>query len=138
MVMKHAYGPDMIRRFLKYELDRYLRARGGDVLPEQPLERVEDQPYIYYRKGSLVMYRLQDEIGEDRVNGALRRLLRLYAFRGPALPDDGGPRHRAPLGGAGRQAAADHRPVREDHPLRHQDHPARSPAAAPTAATTSP
>src|SRR5476651_2088059 len=35
MVMKHMYGPDMIRKFLKYELDRYLRARGGDILPEQ-------------------------------------------------------------------------------------------------------
>jgi aminopeptidase N len=86
MVMKHMYGPDMIRRFLKYELDRYLRARGGDPLPEQPLEQVEDQGYIHYRKGSLVMYRLQDEIGEDAVNRALRRLLAQYAFKGPPYP----------------------------------------------------
>ena len=86
MVMKHMYGPDMIRRFLKYELDRYLRARGGDILPEQPLERVENQPYIHYRKGALVMYRLQDEIGEDAVNRALRRLLAQYAFKGPPYP----------------------------------------------------
>ncbi len=86
MVMKHMYGPDMIRRFLKYELDRYLRARGGGVLPEQPLERVEDQAYIHYRKGSLVMYRLQDEIGEDAVNAALRDLLVKYAFKGPPYP----------------------------------------------------
>ena len=27
MVMKHLYGPDKIRRFLKYELDNYLRSR---------------------------------------------------------------------------------------------------------------
>ena len=86
MVMKHMYGPDMIRRFLKYELDRYLRARGGDVLPEQQLERVEDQPYIHYRKGSLVMYRLQDELGEEAVNAALRDLLTKYAFKGPPYP----------------------------------------------------
>ena len=86
MVMKHMYGPDMIRRFLKYELDRYLRARGGDPLPEQPLERVENQAYIHYRKGSLVMYRLQDELGEDAVNRALRRLLAQYAFKGPPYP----------------------------------------------------
>ena len=86
MVMKHMYGPDMIRRFLKYELDRYLTARGSDVLPEQPLEKVEDQAYIHYRKGSLVMYRLQDEIGEDKVNAALRSLLAKYAFRGPPYP----------------------------------------------------
>ncbi len=83
MVMKHMYGPDMIRKFLKFELDRYLRSRGGDPLPEQPLARVEEQPYIYYRKGSLVMYRLQDEIGEDAVNRALRRLIAQFAFKGP-------------------------------------------------------
>jgi aminopeptidase N len=86
MVMKHMYGPDMIRRFLKYELDRYLSARGSDVLPEQPLATVEDQPYIHYRKGSLVMYRLQDEIGEDKVDAALRMLLAKYAFKGAPYP----------------------------------------------------
>ena len=86
MVMKHMYGPDMIRRFLKYELDRYLRARGAGALPEQPLEQVEEQPYVYYNKASLVMYRLQDEIGEDAVNRALRSLLAKYAFKGPPYP----------------------------------------------------
>ena len=86
MVMKHMYGPDMMRKFLKYELDSYLRARGGDILEEQPLERVENQPYIHYRKGSLVMYRLQAEIGEAAVDRALRHLLHDYAFKGPPYP----------------------------------------------------
>ncbi|HEY1750182.1 MAG TPA: M1 family aminopeptidase [Caulobacteraceae bacterium] len=86
MVMKHMYGPNMMRKFLKFELDSYLRARGGDVLQEQPLERVENQQYIHYRKGSLVMYRLQDEIGEDAVNRALRHLLHDFAFKGPPYP----------------------------------------------------
>ena len=86
MIMKHMYGPDMMRRFLKFELDSYLKARGGAVKAELPLERVEDQPYIYYRKGSLVMYRLQDQIGEDAVNRALRQLLHDYAFKGPPYP----------------------------------------------------
>ncbi|HEX4098750.1 MAG TPA: ABC transporter permease subunit, partial [Caulobacteraceae bacterium] len=86
MVMKHMYGPDMIRRFLKYELNYYLAARGSDVLPEQPLETVENQPYIHYNKGGLVMYRLQDEIGEDKVDAALRMLLAKYAFKGPPYP----------------------------------------------------
>jgi ABC-2 type transport system permease protein len=86
MVMKHMYGPYMMRKFLKFELDNYLRSRAGDVLEEEPLERVEEQPYIYYNKGSLVMYRLQDEIGEDVVNRALRHLLRDFAFKGPPYP----------------------------------------------------
>jgi ABC-2 type transport system permease protein len=85
-VMRRLYGPDMIRKFLKFELDNYLRARGGEVVEEQPLARVENQPYIHYRKGSLVMYRLAEEIGEDAVNRALRRLLSQYAFKGAPYP----------------------------------------------------
>ncbi len=86
MVMKHMYGPDMMRKFLKFELDSYLKGRGGDVLEEEPLEKVENQAYIHYRKGSLVMYRLQDEIGEDAVNRALRHLLHDFAFKGAPYP----------------------------------------------------
>ncbi len=86
MVMKRLYGPDMIRKFLKFELDSYLRARGGEVLEELPLARVENQGYIHYRKGSLVMYRLADEIGEAAVNRALRRVLARYAFKGAPYP----------------------------------------------------
>ena len=86
MAMKHLYGPDQIRKFLKFELDSYLRSRGAEAVEELPLERVEDQGYIHYRKGSLVMYRLQDEVGEAAVNRALRHLLHDYAFKGPPYP----------------------------------------------------
>ncbi len=87
MVMKHMYGPDMIRKFLKYELDSYLKARGGEAIEELPLERVEGQGYIHYRKGSLVMYRLQDELGEEAVNKALRKYLAAHAFKAAPYPD---------------------------------------------------
>jgi len=86
MVMKHMYGEDQIRKFLKFELDRYLRARGGEVIEELPLARVENQGYIHYRKGSLVMYRLQREIGEDAVNRALRKVIADHAFKGAPYP----------------------------------------------------
>ena len=86
MAMKHLYGDDQIRRFLKFELDNYLRSRGGEAVEELPLDRVEDQGYIHYRKGSLVMYRLQDELGEAAVNAALRHLLKDYAFKGAPYP----------------------------------------------------
>jgi aminopeptidase N len=76
----------MMRKFLKFELDSYLKARGGEVIEEEPLERVEGQGYIRYRKGSLVMYRLQDEIGEEAVNRALRQLIHDFAFKGPPYP----------------------------------------------------
>ncbi|MFL6843984.1 MAG: M1 family aminopeptidase [Allosphingosinicella sp.] len=86
MVMKHRYGEDKIRRFLKYELDNYLRNRGTELVEELPLERVEDQQYIHYRKGSLVMYLLQDRLGEDAVNRALRTILDKYKFKGAPYP----------------------------------------------------
>jgi aminopeptidase N len=82
MVMKHLYGPDKIRRFLKYELDLYLSNRKGEVVEELPLERVENQGYIHYRKGSLVMYLLQERLGEDAVNRALARFDARFKFKG--------------------------------------------------------
>ena len=82
MVMEKMYGPDKIRRFLKYELDSYLRGRGTERTEELPLERVENQQYIHYRKGAVVMYLLRDQIGEEAVNRALSQLLQRYAFKG--------------------------------------------------------
>jgi aminopeptidase N len=87
MVMEQMYGPEQIRKFLKYELDRYLRARGGEVLEELPLARVENQPYIHYQKGGLALYLLKDEIGADNVNAALRGLLDEFAFKPAPYPN---------------------------------------------------
>ncbi|MES2320273.1 MAG: M1 family aminopeptidase [Pseudomonadota bacterium] len=81
MVMEKEYGRDKLRRFLRYELDRYLRDRGGELIEEQPLYRVENQQYVHYRKGSLIFYRLRDEIGEAALNRALKRFLQDKGFQ---------------------------------------------------------
>lgn len=86
MVMERKYGRDQIRRFLKQELDGYLRARGSERLEELPLMRVENQQYIHYQKGGLVLYLLRDQIGEQAVNRALRRVLAQYAFKSAPYP----------------------------------------------------
>lgn len=86
LVMEEIYGPDQVRRFLRSELDNYLRSRGGEIIEELPLMRVENQAYIHYRKGAVAMYFLRNELGEEVVNGALRRLLNEYAFRGAPYP----------------------------------------------------
>ena len=75
MVMEKEYGRDKMRQFLRYELDGYLRQRGGERIEELPLNRVEGQQYIHYQKGSLIFYRLRDEIGEEALNRALKRYL---------------------------------------------------------------
>jgi aminopeptidase N len=83
MVMKHVYGPDKIRRFLKYELDSYLRSRQNEAVEEVPLERVENQQYIHYRKGAVAMYLLQERLGEAAVDRALSLFLAKWRFKGP-------------------------------------------------------
>ncbi|MGV7208470.1 ABC transporter permease/M1 family aminopeptidase [Oxalobacteraceae bacterium A2-2] len=75
MVMKKNYGPAKMRRFLQYDLDNYLIGRATERKKELPLADNEDQNYIQYRKGALAMYQLQDILGEDKVNAALRGLL---------------------------------------------------------------
>jgi aminopeptidase N/ABC-type transport system involved in multi-copper enzyme maturation permease subunit len=86
MVMEKLYGRDQIRRFLKYELDQYLRSRGGELIEELPLARVENQGYIHYQKGALTMYWLKEVVGQAVVDRALKRLLEQYAFKAAPYP----------------------------------------------------
>ena len=86
LVMERLYGHEHIRKFLKNELDQYLRNRGTEAIEELPLERVEDQPYIHYRKGALVMYWLKESVGEAAVDAALRKFLARYAFKAAPYP----------------------------------------------------
>ena len=80
LIMEQKYGKDQIRKFLKFELDNYLSARAGDAEGELPLYRVENQQYIHYNKGSVIMYALKDYLGEDVVNRSLRRLIALRQY----------------------------------------------------------
>jgi ABC-2 type transport system permease protein len=87
MVMKHRYGPQSIRKFLRYEVDGYLRGRAQERNEEEPLFKVDvNQGYIHYNKGALVMYAIQDYIGEDKVSQALADFTKTYAFKGPPYP----------------------------------------------------
>ena len=83
MVMEKEYGREHMRRFLKYELDEYLSGRGGEIIEELPLMRVENQQYIHYNKGSLIFYRLREAIGEEKLNRALAAFVRDKAFQQP-------------------------------------------------------
>jgi ABC-type transport system involved in multi-copper enzyme maturation permease subunit len=83
MVQEKEYGPEMMRRFLRYELDAYLQGRGGEVIEELPLFLVENQGYIHYRKGSLVTYAMRDYMGEEAFNRAMSRYVEAVRFSGP-------------------------------------------------------
>ncbi|HEU4451988.1 MAG TPA: M1 family aminopeptidase, partial [Longimicrobium sp.] len=86
MLMK-LRGEAEVRRALQYLLDRYLGGRSGyGPAGEPPLARVETQQWVTYHKGAHAMYLLQVRLGEERVNRALRDLLRRYRFRGAPYP----------------------------------------------------
>ncbi|MDF1768005.1 M1 family aminopeptidase [Maricaulis sp.] len=105
MIMRQEYGEDHMRRFLKFELDSYLSARGSEAIEELPLYRVENQPYVHYRKGAVIMYALQDYVGEATVNRVMERLIDERAYSSDPyattldflriLREEAGPEHEA-------------------------------------------
>ncbi|HKE32161.1 MAG TPA: hypothetical protein VKD65_10590, partial [Candidatus Angelobacter sp.] len=87
MVMKHHLPPEAIKKFMRRELDRYLIGRAFERNEERPLLKVTyNQGYIHYSKGAMVMYALQDYIGEDKVNQALAAFVKEFSFKGPPFP----------------------------------------------------
>ncbi|WP_205125423.1 M1 family aminopeptidase [Flammeovirga kamogawensis] len=86
MVMKQTSTPIKMKEFLKYDLNLYLRGRSGETKKELPLYKVENQQYIHYGKGSVILYALQDYIGEDSVNAALSSFLEEFRYKEPPYP----------------------------------------------------
>jgi hypothetical protein len=79
-VMAHKYGRDLMHRFLRHELDGYLRGRAGEVRHEPPLSMVQREQYVWYQKGGQILYTLADYIGEDKLNLALHNFLTQYRY----------------------------------------------------------
>jgi ABC-2 type transport system permease protein len=79
-VMQKKYGDYQMHKFLKHELDGYLRGRAAESHKETPLDLVQREAYVWYQKGSLVLYALSDYIGEDKLNLALHNFLMQYRY----------------------------------------------------------
>ncbi len=82
-VLEKEYGEEKMRIFLKDALDSYLTGRAFESTKEKPLIYNENQAYIHYNKGSLVMYALSDYIGEEKLHEALRKYIDAVAFQDP-------------------------------------------------------
>ncbi len=80
MTMKQEYGENGIKSFLKNSLDDYLSSRQFSFKPERSLMDVETGQYIWYEKGSMIMYDLQDVMGETVVNKGLRNFLNEFKY----------------------------------------------------------
>lgn len=87
MVLKKTLPKEAVQRFLKYEMDQYLAGRSKEQRKENPLVSVGDQSYIYYNKAALAFYLLQDFIGEEAVNSALRSFKDEWSDTTQAQPD---------------------------------------------------
>ena len=83
MVLQHTHGEAAARAFLRSMHMSYVENRGSHPTPEVPLLFTGNHEYIHYRKGPVVMYALQDHIGEARMNRALRNLIRNHGGKGP-------------------------------------------------------
>ncbi len=82
-VLEKQYGAEKMRRFLKGNLDKYLGGRQTERKKEQALIYCENQQYIHYDKGSLVLYALSDYLGESVFNKALSDYLMQVRYRVP-------------------------------------------------------
>jgi ABC-2 type transport system permease protein len=79
-VAQKKYGEAQMHKFLSHELDGYLRGRSNEIRKEPPLGQVQREAYVWYQKGSLVLYALSDYIGEEKLNLALRNFLMEYRY----------------------------------------------------------
>ncbi len=80
-VLEKEYGADKMRIFLKDALDKYLLGRTTEQKKEKALMYNENQQYIHYQKGSLVLYAMSDYLGEDKFNGILSSYIDSVAFQ---------------------------------------------------------
>ena len=94
-IMARKYGDQNMRLFLKHELDGYLRGRAGETRHEPPLALVQREPYVWYQKGSVILYALADYIGEDKLNLALHDFLMQYRYANANNQVDAADPHQA-------------------------------------------
>jgi hypothetical protein len=77
VLTEETFGLEAARKVYDFQMERYLQGR-AEQSGEVPVLDVEDQPYVAYRKGAIAMYTLRDYLGEELVNGALRRFQEKY------------------------------------------------------------
>lgn len=82
-VLEKKYGKFQMHKFLKDALDNYLLGRAKEWKSENPLMYNENQQYIHYNKGSLVLYAMSDYLGEARFNAVLKDYIQKYRFQEP-------------------------------------------------------
>jgi len=86
-LLEKEYGLDMATKFLKEANNGYVFSRAFEDKKESSLKTVDGQGYIYYQKGSLVLYAIQQLLGENKMNEALSSVIRNYGYKEPPYPN---------------------------------------------------
>ncbi|HAZ24051.1 MAG TPA: hypothetical protein DCY95_04875, partial [Algoriphagus sp.] len=86
ILTERRYGKDNMKRFLKDELDDYLRGRSNESKKENVFINC-NRPYQWYNKGSLILYGLRDLIGAEAMDSALYNFNKEFGLRqSPPFP----------------------------------------------------
>ncbi|MBT8220481.1 MAG: peptidase M1, partial [Bacteroidia bacterium] len=75
MVFKHQFSQAKVDQFLALQQDLYDDGKKKAKVEEASLHLVENEEHIYYNKGVIAMNKLQEYIGEDKVNQALKSFI---------------------------------------------------------------
>jgi ABC-2 type transport system permease protein len=86
-LLEKEYGMDMTAKFLKEANNGYVFSRAFEEKGESSLKTVDNQGYIHYQKGSLVLYAIQQFLGEPKINTALSNLVKKYGYKEPPYPN---------------------------------------------------
>ncbi|MEO0187429.1 MAG: M1 family aminopeptidase [candidate division WOR-3 bacterium] len=85
-VMEEIYGEGNVGKFLKHEIDRYLKGRKSETYKETPLYLSEGQMYVHYNKGGLINYSTADYIGFSRFDSVLKEFIKNYGYKSLPYP----------------------------------------------------
>jgi len=80
VLARKIYGEYSTNIEVHLSLDRYLRTRPYSNNIEKPLFTTGMEPHIYYAKGKQTMHALLDLLGEEKINQALRGLLKNHGY----------------------------------------------------------
>jgi ABC-2 type transport system permease protein len=86
MAFKEYAEPKYLRRILLETHNGYLDARSMEPVAELPVYKTEDQGHISYNKAPLALFALQEMIGADKVNEALRAYHARFVEMKPPFP----------------------------------------------------
>ena len=81
-ILEKNYGKERMRIFLKLSRDAYLKGRTKKANKEEPLYCAHHhQSYLNYNKGALALYALSDYLGDEILNGALKKYAEKVRFQ---------------------------------------------------------